>query len=153
MTEDKSMNDAGLPDEHNANNWAADTNTRKAYLMPPLTLAWIGDGVYDLYVRARLLDIFPKQPAHQLHVYATQIVRASAQAATAREILHLLDDTEQKVFKRGRNANPSTVPKNADMGDYRTATGLETVLGFLYASGQSKRLDKLLALCEQGWEI
>lgn len=124
---------------------------RAAQLMAPLTLAYIGDAVYDLHVRTRLLLRHEHEPPHKLHVRASAIVKAAAQARTAIAIMDELTDTELKIYKRGRNANSGTVPKNADVGDYRMATGFEAVIGYLYMSGDGSRLDELLALCENGW--
>ena len=71
---------------------------------------------------------------------ATKYVRASAQSYAYRAIEDMLTDDEKYIFRRGRNAHPATVPKNADVGDYRTATGFEALLGYLYLSGENERL-------------
>lgn len=126
---------------------------REAYLLAPLTLAYIGDAVYDLYVRRRLIEGHGGEPPHKLHMRASAIVRASAQAHTVASVMAEFTETELKVYKRGRNANSGTVPKNAEVADYRMATGLEAVIGFLYMAGDAGRLDELLTLCEKGWTL
>lgn len=124
---------------------------RAAQLMAPLTLAYIGDAVYDLHVRTRLIIRHENDPPHKLHVRASAIVKAAAQAQTVTAIMDELTDVELKIYKRGRNANSGTVPKNADVGDYRMATGFEAVIGYLYMAGEDGRLAELLGLCEKGW--
>ena len=113
------------------------------HLYAPLTLALVGDGVYDLYVRTRLAQD-GSLPAAKLHRAACGIVNAAAQADSFRAIEGLLTEAEVAIFKRGRNAKAPTVPKNADVTDYRTATGFEALLGWLYLSGAAERLDVLM---------
>ena len=103
---------------------------QQARQLNPVSLAFAGDSVYDLYVRSRLVrDIGCN--SHKLHCMAIKYVSARGQAAGFERIKDLLSEEEIYIFKRGRNANPATVPKNADIGDYRTATGLEALLGYL----------------------
>ena len=111
----------------------------------PLVLAYMGDTVYDLYVRTWLVSA-TTLTAHGLHVAAAKLVCASAQAAAFRKVEALLTEEELSVFKRGRNAHMGTVPKNALIADYRAATGIEAVVGWLYLSGQDERLNELMAI-------
>ena len=108
----------------------------------PLTLAYIGDSVMDLFVRTYWATSTNGQVS-KLNARAIKVVKASAQA----EILHMLDeiltDEERDVVRRGRNAKSATMPKNADVTDYRLATGLEALLGYLFVSGNTKRLCEL----------
>ena len=112
-------------------------------LMSPLVLAYIGDTVYDLYVRTQLL-LTCDATAHGLHVMATKRVCAKAQAEAVQRILPTLTEEEQYIFRRGRNSHMGTVPKHAQMSDYRAATGLEALLGYLYLKGEDDRLNELM---------
>lgn len=112
-----------------------------------LVLAYVGDAVQDLAVRTYLAT-HRKANAHALHIEAVGQVRASAQAGMLHRILDRLTEQEQAIYRRGRNAKSATVPKNADMAEYRVATGLEAVLGYLYLSGQTERLHTVL-----GWML
>lgn len=112
---------------------------------PPLTLAYIGDTLYDLFVRSQLAAV-RDLTAREMHRRAAKFVCAAAQAAALARMLPQLTETEQEVFRRGRNAHMGTVPKNAAIGDYRQATGLEAVLGYLYLSGQDERLVQLMQI-------
>ena len=107
-----------------------------------LTLAYVGDCVYELYVRLYLIKD-KDFPVKVLHKSATGFVKASAQAEYFRRIEGILTDEEMSVFKRGRNTN-SHPPKNADMVDYKIATGVETLIGYTYLKGDNKRLMELL---------
>ena len=108
-----------------------------------LTLAYIGDCVYELYVRSHLISDVNKN-VNNLHLSATKYVCAAAQAEFFRKIEGILTNDEITVYKRGRNTK-SHVPKNADMSDYRSATGVETLIGYLYIAGDTDRIDELLA--------
>ncbi len=122
-----------------------DSNGDKAALYSPLALAFVGDAVYELYVRTRLIAE-GNAPASALHKRASGYVRAQAQAASACAVLDLLSEDETAIYKRGRNAKSPTVPKNAKLTDYRRATGLEALLGYLYLKGESERLDEVMGL-------
>ncbi|MEA5058531.1 MAG: ribonuclease III domain-containing protein [Candidatus Pelethousia sp.] len=113
--------------------------------LSPLVLAYVGDTVYDLYVRTRLI-LSSDATAHGLHMQATRLVCAWAQAAALHAIVDTLSEDELAVYKRGRNSHMGTVPKNAAIQDYRAATGLEALLGYLYLRGQDARLTELMAL-------
>ena len=113
-------------------------------LLAPLSLAHIGDAVYELYVRTRIIREHPNMPAHKLHTRAVKYVKAAAQSASVSAIADILTEDETAVFKRGRNAKSPTVPKNADIRDYRRATGFEALIGYLYLSGENERLNDLM---------
>lgn len=109
----------------------------------PLALAFIGDAVYEVFVRARVLAE-ANTGAHTLHTKAIAYVKAAAQAKAAKKLMDAFTEDELAVFKRGRNAKSATVPKNADVTDYRYATALETLFGYLYLSGETARLNELM---------
>ena len=111
----------------------------------PLTLAYLGDGVYEVYIRRHLVKGGIVKP-QMLQIYATHYVSAKAQAAliTKMQDLNMLDENELAAFKRGRNAKAITRAKNASMGDYRRATGFEAVMGYLYLTEQSERMMELI---------
>ena len=110
----------------------------------PLALAYIGDGVYELYVRTRVIAENPNMPAHKLHKEAVKYVKAHAQSNSIHAMMDILSEDEMAVFKRGRNAKSPTVPKNANLTEYRHATGFEALLGYLYLSQKSERLDEIM---------
>ena len=117
---------------------------KNAKLYGPLVLAYIGDGVYEVYVRNRLILEHPDMPAHMLHKLAIKYVKAHAQSESIDAILEDLTEDELCVYKRGRNAKSPTVPKNADVTEYRRATGFEALIGYLYLSEQMQRLEYLM---------
>lgn len=110
--------------------------------LSPLNLAFVGDTVFDLFVRERLV-CQANRPVNKLHKEATTMVKASAQAAAAQKIMPLLTEEELSVFKRGRNAHTNHKAKNASEGDYHYATGLEALFGYLYLSAEKDRLSEL----------
>ena len=113
--------------------------------LSPLVLAYVGDTIYALYVRTQLI-LTTDATAHGLPMQAAQRVCAKGQAEALRRIWDQLTEEEQGVYKRGRNSHMGTVPKNAAIQDYRAATGLEALLGYLYLGGQDQRLTQLM-----GW--
>ncbi len=114
----------------------------------PLTLAYIGDGVYDLVIRTVVVER-ANRPAHALHGQTIRYVNAALQARLAEALLPVLDEEEEAVYRRGRNAKPYAKAKNATASDYHKATGLEALIGFLYLSG---RMDRALELVRLGLE-
>lgn len=110
----------------------------------PLVLAYIGDGVYELYVRSRVIEEHPNLPAHKLHKKTVQYVKAHAQSNSIESMLEMLTEEETAIYKRGRNAKSATVPKNANMTEYRRATGFEALIGYVYLSGNTERLNQLM---------
>ena len=111
------------------------------HTLSPLALAFVGDGVYSLMVRERLLSQ-ANRPVNDLHRLAVREVRAEAQAAAMERLLPLLTEEEEAVFKRGRNAH--TARSGAD---YHRATGLESLFGYLYLAGRIDRLRELFRFC------
>lgn len=111
------------------------------HTLSPLALAFVGDGVYSLMVRERLLSK-ANRPVNDLHRLAVAEVRAEAQAAAIKRILPVLTEQEEAVFKRGRNAH--TARSGAD---YHNATGLEALFGWLYLSDRLDRVRELFSLC------
>ena len=97
----------------------------------PLTLAYIGDGVYELIIRTVLVEQGNLQPA-KLHKKSSGLVKAAAQAAMIRGLEAQLTEEELSAYKRGRNAKAYHTAKNASVADYRTATGFEALMGWLY---------------------
>ena len=111
------------------------------HTLSPLALAFVGDGVYSLMVRERLL-CEANRPVNDLHRQSVRDVRAEAQAAAMDRIMEHLTEEEEAVFKRGRNAH--TARSGAD---YHRATGLEALFGYLYLAGRIERVRELFALC------
>ena len=112
----------------------------------PLTLAYIGDAIYDLIIRTVVVER-ANRSANDLHKKTVRYVKAETQAKMIKELLEELDEEETDVYKRGRNAKSYTMAKNASMGDYRKATGFEALLGYLYLTD---RMDRLLYLVKTG---
>ena len=116
--------------------------------IPALNLAYVGDTVYDLYVRAYLIHTHP-ETVHNLHLLSARMVCAQGQARAFCALEPQVSEEELAVYRRGRNAHSGTVPKNANVADYRVATGLETLLGHLWVLGQEERIDQLMAVAVQ----
>lgn len=110
----------------------------------PLVLAFVGDAVYEVFVRTYLVDKNRDMSVHNLHVEAIKFVKAHAQSEFIKKIEKELSEEEMYFFKRGRNSKSGTVPKNADVQEYRFATGFETLIGYLYLTEQEERLNLLL---------
>ena len=111
----------------------------------PLTLAYIGDAVYDLVVRSVLVNR-GNTAVNNLHKRASAIVKAPSQAAIVASIMDDLTDEEKDIYRRGRNSKPHTKAKNASTIEYLEATGLEAVVGFLYLQGHMDRALNLIRL-------
>lgn len=112
--------------------------------LPSLALAYIGDAVFELYVRNKLINQGLVK-VHSLHRQAIKRVNAGLQARLLESIKTQLTDTELAIAKRGRNAKSGHVPKNAEVTEYRKSTGLETLIGFLYLKGEYSRIEQLLS--------
>ena len=115
----------------------------QAKMLSPLSLAFVGDAVYTLYARSKVIQHSDAKNG-ALHTEATKLVKASGQAEIADAILGLLNEEEMGVFKRARNSKTNSVAKNASIGDYKKATGFEALVGFLYLTGQDERLKFLI---------
>jgi ribonuclease-3 family protein len=111
----------------------------------PLTLAYIGDGIYDLVIRTILVKK-GNCPVNQLHRRASALVKAGAQSAMMERIEPELTEEERNIYRRGRNAHSATMAKNATMADYRRATGFEALMGYLYLQENYGRILTLVRL-------
>lgn len=111
----------------------------------PLTLAYIGDGIFDLVIRTVVVER-GNEPAGKLHHKTIKFVKAQTQAAMAEILKPDLTQEELTIYKRGRNAKSYTSAKNATVGDYRKATGLEALMGYLYLTGREERMIELICL-------
>ncbi|MEG2597645.1 MAG: ribonuclease III domain-containing protein [Oscillospiraceae bacterium] len=109
--------------------------------MSPLTLAFVGDAVFELLVRGKLI-MRGNSPVNKLHKHTVELVCASAQCKAIKILMPMLTEEELGMYKRGRNTH-NNVPKNADAAEYRSATGLETLFGYLYVKGDTKRQQEL----------
>lgn len=109
----------------------------------PLTLAYIGDAVYDLIFRTVVVERGNTAP-NKLHQRTVQYVKAPAQALLIEAVMDELTEEELAVYKRGKNAKPHTMAKNATMAEYKKATGLEALIGFLYLTDQMERALELI---------
>ena len=115
----------------------------------PLTLAFMGDCVFEIVIRSIVVGRGNRQ-AGNLHKTKSSVVNAKVQARMIEALMEELTEEERAVYKRGRNAKPHTVAKNASVNDYRKATGLEALFGYLYLSGQEARI---LELTKRGLEL
>ena len=109
----------------------------------PLTLAYIGDGVYELVIRTVLVKK-GNCPVNQLHRKASSLVKAASQSAMMEFIEPMLTEEEHSVYRRGRNAHSPTMAKHATMADYRRATGFEALMGYLYLKEDFCRIVELV---------
>ena len=124
----------------------------KTSSLSPLTLAFIGDTVFDLLVRSELV-CEANRPVNALHKSASKKVCAAAQAEGIKKILPLLTEEEEAVFKRGRNAHTGGIPKNQSSADYHYATGLECLFGWLYLKGETERINELYRIIRIDGEV
>lgn len=115
-------------------------------LMSPLTWAYVGDCVYELFIRTHLVETTHLKP-HKLHIEAVKKVKAKAQADKLEELQEILTDEEKEIVRRTRNTQNHHLPKNANPTDYMYATAFEGLIGYLYLSGQKNRLDEILNKC------
>jgi len=113
--------------------------------LSPLALAYIGDAVFELYIRLRLASQI--HTVQQLHEHAVRYVKAASQSEFLAVLQPHLTEEEERVMRRGRNAK-GNVPRNANPLDYRRSTGFEALIGYLYLQGNTARLQQLLALLE-----
>ena len=111
----------------------------------PLTLAYIGDGVYELIIRTILVKK-GNCPVNRLHKKASSLVKAGAQSAIMEVIEEKLTPEELSVYRRGRNAHSPTMAKHATMADYRRATGFEALMGYLYLKEDYERMITLVRM-------
>lgn len=110
------------------------------------TLAFIGDAVYNVYIRCYLASN-SNEKTGKLHKESIRYVSAKGQSEVTQEIEELLTDEEKLIYKRGRNTNIATVSKNVDVVSYKRATGFEALIGYLYVKGEKERLDEIVKIC------
>ncbi len=120
-------------------------NVQEPEQLSGLTLAYMGDGVFEMYVRFRLIARGGVRP-HKLHREAKRYVSAKAQSKMLKKLQEdgVLSDEEISVVRRGRNAKSGTIPKNTDRATYQNSTAFEAMIGMLYLTGQQVRLDEIV---------
>jgi len=133
-----------LSKEEILNLMSSPINELEVKRLNPLVLAYIGDAVYELYIRKYLI-ITQGTLVNQLHKRATKFVKAEAQANIVHNIMVDLTEEEITIVKRGRNSKSGSVPKNADLSDYKYATGFEALIGYLYLIDNQERLINLIS--------
>ena len=135
-----------FPDESNIlNKICQPLSEKEARMYSPITLAFLGDAVYSLLVR-NMLALSANKPTGKLHKESITYVNAAFQAQAIKELLPHLNENEEYIFKRGRNAHSAHSPKNQSDADYRYATGLETLYGYLYLCGETERIKEIFNL-------
>ena len=115
----------------------------KAQQCSPIALAFLGDTVFDLYLRTKLV-LTSRVSANAMHLKASSYAKAASQARMMHAIEERLTPEEHGIYRRGRNAKPLSVPKNAKLSDYKVATGFEAVLGYLFLEGRDQRLTEII---------
>ncbi|MGG4106470.1 Mini-ribonuclease 3 [Paenibacillus lautus] len=132
------------PEHHDpAVGWFDFPPSKPARLIPPIVLAYIGDAIYEVAVRQFLISRVNLRP-HHLHRTATGFVSAKAQSRILAYLDPELTEEERDVVRQGRNAKSGSIPKNADVLEYRHATAFETLVGYLYYTGEQDRLRELI---------
>ena len=124
----------------------AEFKNQNVDMMSPLVWAYVGDAVYETYIRT-YLSMTTKLNAHNLHIQAIKYVKAKSQAELLKKIQDNLTEEEKEIVRRGRNTNTHHLPKNADMIDYMYSTAFESLIGYLYLKNEEKRLQEILKLC------
>ena len=114
-------------------------------MLSPLTWAYIGDCVYELYIRTQLVQTTNLKP-HKLHIETIKFVKAKAQADLLSQIYEELTEEEKNIVRRGRNAENHHLPKNASIQEYTQATAFEALIGYLFLTNNEKRLKEILGL-------
>ena len=115
-------------------------------MLSPLTWAYVGDAVYELYIRTNLVNNTKLKP-HKLHLESIKYVKAKAQAELLKKIEVILTEEEKDIVRRARNAENHHLPKNADPADYMYSTAFEGLIGYLYLTKKDERLAEILKLC------
>ncbi|MEK3941338.1 Mini-ribonuclease 3 [Paenibacillus sp. FSL H3-0310] len=133
MSEERKFNNAWFPYEP----------SKPARLLSPIVLAYVGDAIYEVAVRQYLVSLPNLRPNH-LHRSATGLVSAKAQCAILNFLEPSLTEEEKDVARQGRNAKSGSVPKNADVLEYRHATAFECLIGHLYYTGQQERIEEIV---------
>ncbi len=112
----------------------------------PLVWAYIGDAVYELYIRTYLVNTTKLNP-HNLHIQSIKFVKAKSQAEMLEKLMPILDDEEKNIVRRTRNTQNHHLPKNANVQEYMYATAFEGLIGYLYLTKQNNRLEEILKMC------
>ena len=115
-------------------------------MLSPLVWAYIGDSVYELFIRTKLVNSSNAKP-HKLHIESIKYVKAKAQADILSKIENKLTEEEKDIIRRGRNTENHHVAKNSNVADYSKATAFEALIGYLYLSKQDERLKEILGFC------
>ena len=111
-------------------------------MLSPLTWAYVGDAVYELYIRTNLVNNTKLKP-HKLHIESIKYVKAKAQAEILKKLEETLSEEEKDIVRRGRNAENHHIPKNAELADYMYSTAFEGLIGYLYLTKQDERLKEI----------
>lgn len=122
-----------------------DRTKEEVELMSPLTWAYIGDAVYELFIRNKLINETNLKP-HKLHIEAIKYVKAKSQAEILHKIYDTLTDEEKDIVRRGRNTQNHHLPKNSNVQEYMYATAFEALIGYLYLTKQNERLKDILKI-------
>ncbi|MBE5876274.1 MAG: ribonuclease III [Lachnospiraceae bacterium] len=118
----------------------------------PLTLAYIGDAIFEMVIRTLIVEK-GQRAANSLHKHTTKIVCAGTQAAMIEALADVLTEEEQSIYRRGKNTKINSSAKNASLSDYRKATGFEALCGYLYLSGNTKRVVELIKIALEELQI
>jgi len=116
--------------------------------MSPLVWAYVGDSVYELYIRVHLTNTTRLKP-HKLHIESIKYVKAKSQAEILEKLMKDLTEQEKEIVRRGRNAENHHLPKNATVQEYMYSTAFEALIGYLYLTKQDKRLKEILKMCTE----
>ncbi len=117
-----------------------------AKMLSPLVWAYVGDSVYELFIRTHLINNSNAKP-HKLHIESIKYVKAKAQADILKKITDNLTEDEKDVVRRGRNTENHHVAKNSNVADYSQSTAFEALIGYLYLTKQDERLEEILNMC------
>lgn len=117
--------------------------SEEIHFISPLVYAYIGDAVYEVYIRTYILHRYGGN-VNMMHQIATRFVKAGAQAAVVRALEDQWSEEEWGIIKRGRNQKSGSIPKNASLSDYRYATGFEALLGYLYLMDKHDRIEEII---------
>jgi ribonuclease-3 family protein len=117
-------------------------------MLSPLVWAYVGDSVYEMFIRTNLVNNSNAKP-HKLHLESIKYVKAKAQADTLERIYDNLNSKEREIVRRGRNAENHHVAKNSNVADYSKSTAFEALIGYLYLTFQDERLSEILEMCIQ----
>ena len=122
------------------------SNVDRPELLNPLVLAYIGDAVYEVYVRSFIIGNGAIKTNELHRIASRKFVSAKAQAGILDKITEFLSEEELNIVRRGRNANSNTIPKNADIADYKKATAFEALIGYLFLGRKNERLEELIKI-------